>query len=144
MDKKIINPYWGNEENTQVVCEFEYEDGTSLTASVMNTGDDEDNNPDWDQIFTEYSKEDIDSYTNDKLEKRKNNNDNRRAQDKASKEARKNEDIFQAKLDAFAIPEIKESKDRALKSKIRKATTLIEVAVYSTQLIMNETNTEEA
>ena len=55
MDKKIVDPYWGDEGKSQVVCTFEYEDGSSLTASVMNTDKGEDNNPDWDQIFKEHS-----------------------------------------------------------------------------------------
>jgi hypothetical protein len=36
-EKKIIDPYWGNVEKTQVVCIFIYPDGTSSTASVMNS-----------------------------------------------------------------------------------------------------------
>jgi len=136
MDKKIVDPYWGDEGKSQVVCTFEYEDGSSLTASVMNTDKGEDNNPDWDQIFKEHSKKDIDAATEKRLEERDSKEEDIIIQTKAEREKKKNEDIFQAKIDAFQIEEVKESKDRATKAKIRKAKTLTEVIAYSTLLIM--------
>jgi hypothetical protein len=141
MNKKILNPYWGDEAKTQIVCEFEYDDGTSLTASVMNTKDGEDNNPDWDQVLKEHTIKSIDKTTNGKLEVKSKNEDVNLLQVKNDKEKNKNEDIFQAKIDAFQIEEVKESKDRALKAKIRKAKTLTEVIAYSTILIMKASET---
>ena len=146
MNKKIVNPYWGNEEKTQVVCTFEYEDGTSLTASVMNSDEGVDNNPDWDQLFTEHTVEGIDKVSedarNEGAAKYKTNKASNAEREKVDKAKKQNEDIFQAKLDAFTIAEIKSSTDRVLKAKIRKATTLIEVIAYSTQLIMKESENE--
>jgi hypothetical protein len=46
--------------------------------------------------------------------------------------------LFQAKLDAFEIDIIKNSKNRELKSRIRKAKTLIEVTVFASALISLE------
>ena len=46
--------------------------------------------------------------------------------------------LFQAKLDAFEIDTIKNSKNRELKSRIRKAKTLIEVTAFASALIMLE------
>ena len=46
--------------------------------------------------------------------------------------------LFQAKLDAFDIDMIKNSKNRELKSKIRKAKTLIEVTAFASALITLE------
>lgn len=136
MNKKIVNPYWGDDAKTQVVCTFEYEDGTSLTASVMNTMDGEDNNPDWDQVFTDNTIEEIDAATNTRLAARDAKEEDIIIQTKSEREKKKNEDIFQAKIDAFQIEEVKESKDRTIKAKIRKAKTLTEVIAYSTILIM--------
>jgi hypothetical protein len=145
MNKKIVNPYWGNDEKTQVVCTFEYEDGTSLTASVMNTNDGEDNNPDWDQVFVDNKIEDVNTATNVRLEAKDIKEEDIIIQSKAEREKKKNEDIFQAKIDAFQIEEVKLSNDRVIKAKIRKAKTLTEVIAYSTILIMSanseETNT---
>jgi hypothetical protein len=136
MNKKIVNPYWADEAKTQIVCTFEYEDGTSLTASVMNTMDGEDNNPDWDQVFTDNTIEEVESATNTRLEARDSGEKNIIIRAKDDKEKKKNEDIFQAKIDAFQIEEVKESKDRTTKAKIRKAKTLTEVIAYATILIM--------
>ena len=33
LPRKIQNPYWGNKEKTQVICEFSYEGGPILTAA---------------------------------------------------------------------------------------------------------------
>ena len=136
MNKKIIDPYWGNDDKTQVICTFEYEDGTSLTASVMNTPIGEDNNPDWDQIFKEHKKKDVNAITKAKLKIKDTIDDNIIVDTKANKEKRKNEDIFQAKIEAFQIEAVKVSKDRDLKSNIRKAKTFIEVAAYTAIIIM--------
>lgn len=140
MEKKIVDPYWGDEGKTQVVCTFEYEDGSSLTASVMNTAKGEANNPDWDQIFKEHSKKSITAATDKRIEERDSKEEDIIIQSKADREKKKNEDIFQAKIDAFQIEEVKESKDRTTKAKIRKAKTLTEVIAYSTLLIMNAAN----
>ena len=46
--------------------------------------------------------------------------------------------LFQAKLDTFEIDIIKNSKNRQLKSRIRKAKTLIEVTAFASALIALE------
>jgi hypothetical protein len=48
------------------------------------------------------------------------------------------ETLFAAKLDAFEIPIIKTSTNRAAKAKIRKAKTLMEVTAYAIMLMMQE------
>ena len=37
MKRTIKNPYWGNNNKTQVICEFHYEGGPIQTA-VIQTG----------------------------------------------------------------------------------------------------------
>lgn len=143
MKKKILNPYWGDDAHTQIVCEFKYEDGRIVTASITNTEDGEDNNPDWDQVFEEHSEADIDKRTEKNLNDKHESETNMLIKMKDDKEKKKNEDIFQAKIDAFQIEEVKSSKDRAMKAKIRKAKTLIEVVAYSTILIMEASDKSE-
>ena len=52
------------------------------------------------------------------------------------------EALFAAKVDSFEIPEIKASKNRALKSKVRKATNMIEIMAYSAAIIIEENGKE--
>ena len=49
--------------------------------------------------------------------------------------AKKLEKLFEYKLETFEIPEIKDSKNRALKSKLRRAKSVPEVNLYAMMLI---------
>lgn len=49
---------------------------------------------------------------------------------------RRLEQLFQMKIDAFEIPEVKESSNRALKSKLRKSKNALEVQVYASVIAM--------
>ena len=46
--------------------------------------------------------------------------------------------LFEAKIKAFEIDDIKNSKNRALKAKLRKAKNLVEVNIYSMMIVMEE------
>lgn len=50
------------------------------------------------------------------------------------------EDLFKLKLQAFEIDEVKNSKNRDLKAKIRKANTFLEVLAFTSALINSELN----
>ena len=48
--------------------------------------------------------------------------------------------LFSAKLEAFEIEEIKNSKNRKLKSRIRKAKNIMEVTAFTAALLISENN----
>ena len=141
MNREIKHPYWANDEKTQVVCQFHYENGQVLEASVMDT---EEGNPDWAEIFETFTVEDLDETTNRMLEEREEIKQKQRLQDDEQKERFKTDTLFAAKLEAFEIPAIRNSKNRKLKSSIRKAQTLMEVQAYTTILLMEELKNEES
>lgn len=63
---------------------------------------------------------------------------------KKDQEASKNlEELFQSKLTAMEIDEVKECKDRKLKSRIRRAKTPIEVAIFAAVAAMNAEDEEK-
>ncbi len=138
MKKQIQDPYWTDDSKTQCVCQFKYENGEVLVATIQNTPDDEDNNPDWDQLLEEHTIKSISENTETKLKNRDTVELDEIIRTKSEREKKKNEDIFQAKIDVFQIEEIKESKDRAMKAKIRKSKSLTEVIAYASILIQNE------
>ena len=127
MKKKITNPVWGNEEKTIVLCDFEYEDNSISSASVSNT---EGGNPDWKEIFDTYKKKDIGKF----VERHRQNNQ----PPPIDIEKELNEILFRSKLEAFEIEEVKNSKNRTLKSKIRKGKSLTEVYAYTAALLSIE------
>ena len=135
MKRTIKNPYWGNNEKTQVVCEFHYENGPIQTAAVSDTTE---GNPDWKEIFEIFTIEEIDqiteTYKAEEFEERKKQIEF----EKDEIERIKSDDLFSAKLQAFEIEEIKNSKNRKLKSRIRKAKSIIEVTAFTAALLISE------
>ena len=137
-NKKIKDPYYADKSSNLIVCDFVYEDGTSATVSIGNTPEGEKDNPDWKQVFREFTHEEIKANTKVKEDAHHANQAVRAAEQKAEIDKAKNEALFAAKVDSFEIPEIKASKNRALKSKVRKATNMIEIMAYSAAIIIEE------
>ena len=135
MKRTIKNPYWGNDQKTQVMCEFHYENGPIQTAAVTQT---KNGNPDWEEIFNNFTPEQIDKLTEGALAEAREEHEKRKQMERDNIERMKVDALFQAKLDAFEIDTIKNSKNRELKSRIRKAKTLIEVTAFASALIMLE------
>lgn len=135
MKRTIKNPYWGNDQKTQVMCEFHFENGPIQTAAVSQT---KEGNPDWQEIFTNFTPEDIDKLTEGALAEAREEHEKRKQIERDDIERMKVDALFQAKLDAFEIDIIKNSKNRELKSRIRKAKTLIEVTAFASALITLE------
>jgi hypothetical protein len=135
MKREIKHPIWNNEEKTQVKCLFEYEDGGTFEAVVSDT---EEGNPDWHEIINTFSSAGIDENTEKLLADREKRKEEHKQWKKDNEEREKNEALFACKLEAFEIPEIRESKNRELKAKIRKAKSIVEVQSYATILLMKE------
>ena len=135
MKRTIKNPYWGNDEKTQVMCEFHFENGPIQTAAVTQT---KEGNPDWEEIFDNFTPEQLDKLTESVLVEVREEHEKRKQMERDDIERMKVDALFQAKLDAFEIDIIKNSKNRAIKSRIRKAKTLIEVTAFASALITLE------
>tara|TARA_Y100000389_G_C17436978_1_gene506133 strand:+ start:459 stop:890 length:432 start_codon:yes stop_codon:yes gene_type:complete len=135
LPRKILDPYWGNQEKTQVICKFSYEGGPIVEAAVSDT---KDGNPDWKEIFQTFTVEEVDDLTENTLKERLENHELRKSFAKDEEARAKNDILFDAKLDAFEIEVIKNSKNRDYKSNIRKAKTLVEVMAYTSALIILE------
>ena len=157
MARKIEQPYWGNDDKTQVICKFVYDDGVVLEAAVMDTAD---GNPDWKEIMDTFTVDEIDTITgivkerhgkvSSNLIEQKLAEANLTDEEKAEIEARrieeekthvnriKAEQLFQAKLDAFEVDEVKNSTYTYMKSRIRKAKTIMEVQALTSALIIHE------
>ena len=135
MKRTIKNPYWGNDQKTQVMCEFHYENGPIQTAAVTQT---KEGNPDWKEIFDNFTPEQIDELTETALVEAREEHEKRKQMERDDFERMKVDALFQAKLDTFEIDIIKNSKNRELKSRIRKAKTLLEVTAFASALITLE------
>lgn len=138
MEKTIQYPYWTNDQKSQVVCQFTYENGETVTATITNTND----NPDWKLLMKQYTLEDIDAETAKYTDELKEVAAQRRANLEAENERKKGDDLFTAKMEIFEIEAIKNSKKRKLKSLIRKSKSISEANIFATILVMKEMENE--
>ena len=130
---KYVFPYWSNKDTKHLIVTLEYPNGTKATASVQDI---DGANPDYNAILEEFGEEQIDANTAEGIARR-DDQIKKRLQRKESETIRaKQEQLFGAKLEAFEITAVKESKNTKLKRLIRKAKTPMEVSAYTTILLM--------
>ena len=133
--KTYKDPYWSNRENRHLIVTIVQPNGKEQIASIH---DKEGTNPDMKSVLEHYTEEQIDENTRQALERR-NDNIKKSAERRESQRARaKQESLFAAKLDAFEIDTVKNSKNVELKRHIRKAKSILEVQAYATILMMKE------
>jgi len=143
MAREFKNPYYADNSKTVVVVDIIEEDGTSVTASVGNTPKGEKDNPDWKAVHRFFTDDDISKNTQEVNKREKANVAVVMAERKALQDKAKNEALFAAKVEAFEIKEVSESKNRTLKAKIRKATNMLEIHAYATAIILESLNAPE-
>lgn len=136
MARKIINPRWGNEEKTSILATFRYDDGRELIASISNVNDTL--NPDWKEIMDTFGVEMLDQNTGDALESHMKRKAERAERAKIDQDRALKENLFNLKAEAFDMEIVKNSKNRDIKNKIRRAATPTEVLVYTALLHMLE------
>lgn len=144
MEKEILEPYWSSNLKNQIVCKFRYSDGRIVTASISQT---DEGNPDWDAIFEKFSREQIDALTDEKAKRHEQAKLTRQMDEQRRADNMRREILFMAKSDAFEVDLVRTSKNTALKSKLRKAATVMEVTLLASIIAMenyNEQKTAEA
>ena len=139
LPRTIKEPYWSNEKKDQVICQFHYESGPMVIAAVSDA---ENSNPDWKEIMETFTPEEIDKNTKKIIDENKRKIKVNREENKDKREKQSSDSLFNSKLEAFEIDIIKNSKNRKLKSRIRKAKNLTEVIAFSSALISKEIDNE--
>lgn len=143
--------YWSNADKTQIRATRVKKLPDSRTVReqyiINKETDDGDMNKDFASVLRELGEDKIDRNTAERDKIIKEHQERQRENRKAAEETAKTEALFQAKVAAFEIPEVKEATNRTLKAKIRKAKTVQEVNVYAAMLavdamINNEKDTE--
>lgn len=132
--KSLENPIWQDvEAKDRIIGRAVYEDGT---ASVLSFPVDPENE-DYQQFLTLSSVDEVDTNTQTVRDKQAEERQKSVAlQEERAREKRANT-LFNAKIEAFEIPAVQKA-DAGWKSRIRKATTSVEVVAITTLLIMQE------
>lgn len=137
---KYKDPIWQDKSNRQIVCRMLQSNGDYAIVHINAT---EGDNPDYDAVLDMFGEDELDRRTEEhKVEKQR--------QEKIHKEraeadiARKKQQVlFNMKLEAFEVEEIKQSENRELKKRLRKAKTPVEVQAFATLLIQDAIANEQ-
>ena len=139
-NRTIKNPHWTNDKKNQIHCEFHYENGPIVNACVSDT---KTGNHDWKEIFDKFDVKEIEKNTEKVIQDIDYKIKFKKREKKEKSQAAKIDTLFNRKLEAFEISTVKNSKDRNLKSLIRKASNETEVYAYTAALILKEMKNEE-
>ena len=139
MERKIINPIWEDgdkRERIRVVFEYTAEDGTVTVQQAAVSPDSED----YAACLEVRSEQEMDDIWTKHLEDKANRKAKQEEGRKRAEERIKQEQLFARKLEIFEIEEVRGSKNRTLKSRVRKAKTETEAMVFANIIVQESLN----
>jgi len=146
MKKEWKHPFWENYQKDRITAKMviNHTDGktSSSTATVSKYTRDGKLTEDYEAIIAQNGVEKIDRNTKEREDRHRQRADNDKRKRKERDQAHKLEHLFNAKLEVFEIESIKNSSNRKLKSRIRKARNIFEMQAFLTMLIQEEYNNE--
>lgn len=145
--KWMDNAFWETDEKEMLNCILEMEDDVGrVTRQVMKlrkTDDEGNENPDFAEVVETLGESLIDENTTERNARKKREAEEEKQRELEHAKARKLEQLFNYKLEAFEIEDIKNSKNRQLKSKLRRAKNRVEVDLYAIMIVMEEMKRKE-
>ena len=145
--KWMDNAFWETDEREMLNCILEIEDDVGrVPRQVMKlrkTDDDGNDNPDFLEVVEALGEESITANTEERNARKKREAEEEKQRELEHAKARKLEQLFNYKLEAFEVDDIKNSKNRQLKSKLRRAKNKVEVDLYAIMIVMEEMKRRE-
>ena len=145
--KWLDNAFWENDQKDEMSCILELEDDAERqTRQVMRLkkfDKDGNPNPDFEEVVEVLGEELITQNTEDRKTRKAAEKEEREIRDLEHRKARKMEELFNYKMEAFEVEEIKNCKDRKLKGKLRRAKSKIEVDLYAIMIFQKSLEEEE-
>ena len=129
---KYKDPIWQDKSNRHIVCRMLQGNGEYSVAHIV-AGDGV--NADFDAVIELYGEEEIDNLTEKHQAERAEQEKAHKERALADQARHRQEVLFNMKLEAFDVQEIKQSQNKELKKRLRKSKTPIEVQAYATLLI---------
>jgi hypothetical protein len=144
--KWLDNAFWETEEKNQLNCILEIVDdeGREIRQVMKLNRTDRDGTPNemFNEVVDALGEQRIDQETQDRVERKKAEAEEHKQRELEHQKARKLEKLFNYKLEAFEVEEIKNSKNRKLKGKLRRAKSRIEVDLYSIMILQEQLEAE--
>tara|TARA_B100000780_G_scaffold118938_1_gene83464 strand:- start:985 stop:1455 length:471 start_codon:yes stop_codon:yes gene_type:complete len=142
-DKKSFwESYDQNRITTILTIVDENENSTTQQLTVNKFDVDGNENPDFKEVLDAITFEAITANTNERNEKKLVQRTEAEQARLERARAKDLQQLFEAKISAFEIDAIKNSTNRVLKSKLRKAQNVVEVNVYCMMIVMEVLNNE--
>lgn len=140
------NAFWETDEKKELNCILELEDDVGrVTRQQMflhRHNKDGSENELFNEVVEALSEQRIDEETEDRVVRKKAEAEEEKIREEEHQKARKLEKLFNYKLEAFEVEEIKNSKNRKLKAKLRRAKSKIEVDMYSIMILQEQLEAE--
>lgn len=140
--------FWREEDKSMLTCLETTNDPSGVVRDLPKNLVNGAPNPDYElavvYITKTYGADAIDKYTQKRKERHVQERLQRDLKDRQRKKSAELEDLFQQKLKAFEIETIKNSENRQLRTKIRKASNVIEMNAWVTILMMEEMKKDES
>lgn len=140
------NAFWETEEKKELNCILELEDDVGrVTRQQMllhRVDKDGTENELFNEVVDSLGEENIDKSTEDRVVRKKAEAEEENIREEEHNKARKLEKLFNYKIEAFEVEEIKNSKNRKLKAKLRRAKSKIEVDLYSIMILQDQLEAE--
>lgn len=131
-EKRFKNALWEDLDTKERVRAREItEDGSR--DIVISRGDTEN----FEAVIAEFPEDEITARTEEDIKKFRQERDKREAEESEMEKRRYAEELFQAKLTIFELPEIKNSTNRSLKRRLRKAETFETLNVYAAAVVVD-------
>lgn len=137
---KYKDPIWQDKANRSIACRILQGNGEYAVCHINAAGGE---NADYDAVLEMYGEEEIDRLTAKHDEERQRQDQIRKERAEADLVRKKQEILFNMKLEAFEVDVIKSSHNRELKKRLRKAKTPVEVHAYATLLIQEALANEQ-
>lgn len=133
------NAFWETEEKKQLNCILELVDdaGRETRQVMLLNRHDKDGNENelFNEVVDALGEELIQQNTDDRKVRKAAQAEEKKQRDVEHARARKLEELFNYKLEIFETEEIKDSKNRKLKAKIRRAKSKVEVNLWAMKLL---------
>lgn len=95
-------------------------------------------NPDWKELFDQVSEEKVHANTVDRNKRKSADVEKKKKVEQSKAKVTELERLFEAKVRALEVDEIKNSKNSELKSKLRRSKNIIEMQAVASLIIMEE------
>ena len=131
--------FWETPKKTVLNCISEQEEGNKKIRQVHKLVD---SDPLFKECVDALTPEHIDENTKQRVARKFEEQNKKKELQESKEKAKKMEVLFNYKLETFEVEEIKLSKNRELKSKLRRAKSIPEVNLWALKILEDYLNSE--